>query len=156
MVTVSLTIVILSLAVACDIGRTISFVGVDSFEEMELLLFNDCSLFEEEFCGKNYQVVSVTKGKSSYFLPFEYSKGDNIWEEFAEENVFRLDSVWFISSDSTMSLKFINPSIDDSANYNFQTEAHFWNLENWYQDGKHGDIYYEIREEDFDKYGVVL
>lgn len=100
------------------------------------------------------QDYSITEDSQTSIGGVNFTSDESAFDELMTDVVLSRDSVILIKSDSK--LVFINPSLDDSLDLKSKIEAHFWNLENWFQERKNGDVIYEITEEDFDKYGIDL
>lgn len=89
----------------------------------------------------------------SVFNPYVviWNEKDDFIKKLHSSMIAGFDSVRFVNESNTRQLVFINPQVDDSLDYKLKTDAHFWNIVNWYSTDD--AVFYLLTKENFELYG---
>ena len=141
---------------SCDGDINVGEIGIDSDLNGNFLPYFDGKIGPPQ--GVSRPVAgSFTTGVNIYsdiLGTVEYQEEDNgIDELFRISPLFEMDSVLLINSDSTLKLVYIRPTLDDSNDLNAKSEIHLWNPNNWYQNQKTKDFFFEVRQSHFENFG---
>ncbi len=129
----------LCMIISCDYGNIEVGRGIDSELICEFYLGDEINRVELQIGTNIYHPESANWDKDANFINNLIATG-----------ISSDDSIKFVNSDSTMQLRFLNPTVDDSTDFNSKKRAHFWNIDNWY--ATDDAVYYILTEENFEQY----
>lgn len=141
-----ISILFFVLLLSCHEGHVVIRLGFESNTTAHYYGFRNSEIVDD---------YTIINGNSRWMDDFAvWDEDDDFRDKLLLSGISVNDSVWFINSDSTLRITYINPILDDSLDYKLKS-SHFWNIDNWNLHGNR-DINFVISANDFDLYGVAL